>query len=256
MDSFITCKYTHQNYLGNSLFIIGATLTLAHQNGVEARFPEWAHGVERLFLEPLLQLEGREHSSIYQEPAFHYTPIPYSPGMMLVGYFQSERYFDKQLIIKAFQPNKHIQEHLNELKETFDIDNAVSLHVRRGDYLKLEDHHPVLPIEYYIAAVEQFPGREIAIFSDDTDWCKQVLCQALAPYCTDAVVVKGENETIDMYGMARCKDHIIANSSFSWWSAYLGVNPGRRVIVPKQWFGKAYADVNTDDLIPEGWELI
>lgn len=254
--SFVTCQYTHQQYLGNCFFIIAATLSLAKRNGVEARFPEWKHGVERLFSKPLLQLDGREARSIYQEPVFHYMPIPYSPGMMLVGYFQSEKYFDKQLVQEAFQPNKNIQEHLDKLNKSFNIDNAVSIHVRRGDYLKLGDHHPVTSVEYYIAAVEQFPGREIAIFSDDPNWCEQVLCQALVPYCTDVGVIRGADETIDLYAMARCKDHIIANSTFSWWSAFLGVNPERRIIAPKQWFGPAYANLNTDDLIPEGWERL
>ena len=256
MNEFVTCRYTHQHYLGNCFFIIAATLTLAEQNNVEARLPEWEHGIERLFSKPLLPLEVREARSTYQEPEFHYIPIPYSPGMMLVGYFQSEKYFDTQLVQEAFQPNKCIQEHLHKLNEAFDIDNAVSIHVRRGDYLNLSDHHLVLPVEYYIAAVEQFPGRELAIFSDDPNWCKEVLCPVLAPYCIEVGVIQGADETIDLYAMARCKDHIIANSSFSWWSAFLGVNPDRRVIAPKQWFGPAKADLNTGDLIPEGWELL
>ncbi len=255
-NEFITCKYTHQHYLGNCFFIIAATLTLARRNGVEARFPQWKHGVDRLFSKPLLHLEDREPRSIYHEPEFHYIPIPYSPGMELNGYFQSEKYFDIQLVQESFQPNKHIQEHLDKLRGSLDIDNAVSIHVRRGDYLNLSDHHPALPVEYYIAAVEQFPGRELAIFSDDPDWCEKVLCQVLAPYCTDACVVRGADETIDLYAMARCKDHIIANSSFSWWSGFLGVNPDRRVIAPKQWFGPAYAHMSTEDLIPERWERL
>ena len=256
MNDFVTCRYTHQHYLGNSFFIIAATLTLAKQNNVEARFPEWKHGVERLFVKPLLPLEDRESRAVYHEPGFHYTPIPYSPGMELHGYFQSEKYFDKQLIQEAFQPNKHIQEHIDELKKSFDISNAVSIHVRRGDYLTLPEHHPVLPVEYYIAAVEQFPARGLMICSDDPNWCKEVLCPVLIPYCTDVCVVRGADETIDLYAMAMCKDHIIANSSFSWWSAWLGVNPDRRIIAPKQWFGPAYYNINTGDLIPEGWERL
>ena len=96
------------------------------------------------------------------------------------------------------------------------------------------------------------------VFSDDPTWCKEVLLGELAPYCRGMNVdfVKGADETVDLYAMARCADHIIANSSFSWWSAYLGVNPDRRVIAPKQWFGPANEHLDTRDLIPERWELV
>jgi hypothetical protein len=131
----------------------------------------------------------------------------------------------------------------------------VSIHVRRGDYLSFPEHHPPLTMDYYREAMSRFPGARFLVFSDDPGWC--LLNFRDAGYQVE--ISTGRTAAEDMALMASCDHHIIANSSFSWWSAWLNRNPSKRVIAPDpktRWFGPAKKGWNTADLLPAAWEQI
>ena len=126
----------------------------------------------------------------------------------------------------------------------------IALHIRRGDFIWNNKNHPPLSLDYYKSALELFDSdREVIIFSDDTEWCKE---QELFEDDRFAVA-EGGDQFYDLCLMSMCDDFIIANSTFSWWGAWLG-NRGK-VIAPKNWFGEALSH-DTKDLYCKGWEVL
>ena len=186
------------------------------------------------------------------ECGFHYCQIPSLDGnVKLIGHFQSEKYFI---------------DHRNELLELFEIDNEIntrllkkygeiinqdtcSIHVRRGDYLGLPNHHPSQPIEYYSQAVKLIgEDKHYVIFSDDIKWCEENF-----NFIKNKTFVSGNMDYEDLYLMSMCKNNIIANSTFSWWGAWLNKNENKQVIAPIKWFGTMYSSFKTDDLYCNNW---
>jgi glycosyltransferase involved in cell wall biosynthesis len=243
--------------LGNQMFQVAACVSLAKRLGYVAMFDPDTH---------FLPLQGRKFETyktnifrklitskklniyhIYNSEKFNFTQIPnIQPFTIIKGGYQSEKYFDKKEIYKFFEIDDN---HKKTLIEKYgDVSNKVSLHVRRGDYLKLWPHHVFVGEEYYTKAIQMMGDREYLVFSDDMDWCKEFFKGKF-----DFIKDEDYNE---MYLMSMCKDNIIGNSTFSWWGAWLNRNPIKKVIAPKTWFGPGYADWDTKDLIPEGWVIL
>lgn len=186
----------------------------------------------------------------YQEPGFLYKKIPYYPNMQIHGYFQSEKYFKhrRREILELFTDYK--QDILNSLQLKLDLlpGKKISLHIRRADYLKLQHTHNVLPIHYYQNAInimKKSLGKDYndyiyLIFSDDIEWCKTQKFFKQLPdvhFIEDSdPLTKGPVEVFQLYLMSMCDHNIIANSSFSWWGAWLNENPNKIVIAPNKWF--------------------
>lgn len=178
---------------------------------------------------------------------FNYRPIPHFPGgCMLVGFFQSEKWFEgAHDEVRAAFPLKHYPEYVD----------YVSIHVRRGDYVTNANSFPPITNEYVQAALMKIPYEEkraVMVFSDDIEWCKNNL-----RFDDNDTVVFNEdaNEFEALSKMASCSHHIIANSTFSWWGAWLGKNPNRIVVSPhyEDWFGNGFTGPKPKDLIPENW---
>jgi hypothetical protein len=141
--------------------------------------------------------------------------------------------------------------------------NSLSLHVRRGDYVTstaANAFHGVLGLDYYERAVRHVQERvtdlEAFVFSDDLAWCQSELVHLGLPL-TLVDVNRGADSWKDLFLMAECRHSIIANSSFSWWGAWLGdggVEPDRMVVAPRQWF--AGAEVAPADLYPPHWSVL
>jgi hypothetical protein len=136
-----------------------------------------------------------------------------------------------------FQNEKWFKNHAYEIKTLFGANIPqcpyVSVHVRRGDYLKLSHFHtPMWEGDYYDRAIEMFPGREFLVFSDDIPYCKERFKGPRFHFS------EGKDEITDMNLMAGCEDHIMANSSFSWWGAYISPWPNQTIVAPKEtsWF--------------------
>lgn len=175
----------------------------------------------------------------------------------LEGFWQTEKYFlmIADIIRKEFSLRNEFNNLDKGLLEVIDNSLSVSLHIRRGDYvanLKTNQFHGACSLEYYQAGIDYLKNRfgsvVLFIFSDDIEWVKDNLK-------TDQKIIFVSNGKLKDYEelvlMSKCKHNIIANSSFSWWGAWLNNNPVKIVIAPKNWFNNVKA--NKNDIVPESW---
>lgn len=194
------------------------------------------------------------------EPHFQYwvemENVP--KNCFLQGFWQSEKYFSgigeqvrRQFSFKLPLDNKN-----RRVAEKISNVNAVSMHVRRGDYANHAETnatHGLCSMNYYQSAVryivERVEAPHFFVFSDDVSWTKKNL--KLNFPCEFVDINHGSESFNDMHLMSLCKHNIIANSSFSWWGAWLNKNPNKIVIAPQRWFKDSA--INTKDLIPESW---
>jgi len=241
--------------LANQLFEIATTISLAIDNNDIALFPPWKYN-KYLKNGGILTNDKRffnitvEHS----QPQFEYKKIPYTEGMNLNDYFQSEKYFsnNKDKIRKIFTLK---EEYENDLKQRWkeQLMNSVSIHVRRGDYLDNQSFHPCPPLYYFkksLKYIESFYKIEnILVFSDDILWCKDNFKDDRCHF------VEGQNEIEDLFLMSYCDHNIVTNSSFSWWGSWLNKNENKIVCFPSQWFGDGW-NMNWNDIYYDGIKII
>ena len=194
------------------------------------------------------------------EKHFQFDPEAYrAPDQSyLVGYWQSEKYFSdiEHIIREEFsfkdEPDDMNKKILRQIRGA----NAVSVHIRRGDYVTdpgTAKVHGTCPPDYYrqaLALIERkIPAPHFFIFSDDIAWVRQNLKSRSPAFFVDHNQQRQDYE--DLRLMSGCRHHIIANSTFSWWGAWLAANPNKIVIAPKKWFNDP--TVSTHHLIPPSW---
>lgn len=175
--------------------------------------------------------------------------------LLYEGYFQNEKYFKhlRKELLEMYQIKSEIDEQNQRVLDEIKSKNSISLHVRRGDYLTLDGAkrcHGVCPLKYYQKAVKYIAKKvtdpHFYIFSDDIPW----VIENLKPEYPYTVVDFNSNKGfLDMNLMKNCKHNIIANSSFSWWGAWLNENPSKIVIAPKKWL----CEKQKDSIIPKNW---
>jgi hypothetical protein len=207
--------------------------------------------------------------SVFAQPHYHFYEDYFGlPGnLYLSGYFQCEKYFQQisSEIFKWYTPAKPLDAVNTTLVNEMLSKESVALHVRRGDYTnQYASFFVTVPDEYYKKAIQEIKSRttnpSFFVFSDDIAWCKANLALDGAVFVEHN---KGDDSFKDLLLMSHCKHNIIANSTFSWWGAWLNSNPNKVVIAPRVWFRESYfggkAPVypsriyNTKDLIPEKW---
>ena len=255
----------HLGRLGNQMFQYASLRGIAARRGYDFGIPpskfedEWrSHQLFEVFDLPHLPRQNVKYldggnAPVAQEKFFHFDQLLFDQcpnDVSLFGFFQSEKYFKhkEESIKEDFTFREHILEPCKEIAEGFE--NPVSLHVRRTDYLTNNANHHNLDLSYYEEALKHFDDRQVIVFSDDPEWCKE---QSL--FSDDRFLVsESEDNKIDLCLMTFCTSHIIANSSFSWWGAWLANS--QKVIAPSKWFGPNNADKETKDLIPETWTII
>ena len=214
----------------------------------------WAR---RLLSKPALA--SLRSKALLIEPHFGYWPriIEAPPACYLQGYWQSEKYFEAAIdTLRSEFAFKHPLDQNNaNLAEQISASNSISLHIRRGDYAnnpKTLAMHGLCSPDYYRAATELVSVRiespHFFIFSDDIGWAMENL--KLEFPCNYIGHNQGKDSYKDMQLMSLCRHHIIANSSFSWWGAWLNPLPEKIVVAPKKWFANGRA---IDDLLPEKW---
>lgn len=198
--------------------------------------------------------------SYVKEKQFNFEPevLQLPDNVYLDGYWQSDNYFaDIDNIIRTEFTVHTIQQGRNlELAELISSSNSVSLHMRRGDYVsnpETRKFHGTCDLNYYYRCTEQLTKKvkepHFFVFSDDNDWVRDNL---KLPYTTTLVDHNGEDKNYeDLRLMSQCKHHIIANSSFSWWGAWLCNNPEKIIFAPRKWFNVDY--LNSTRLMPESW---
>lgn len=195
-----------------------------------------------------------------KEQHFEYDPNLRDIGedAYLSGYWQTEKYFSdiRDILRKEFTPKERLDDvNLEQLSRIFEKD-SVSLHIRRGDYVtdpKTFQYHGICSIEYYQKGIglvaKKIEDPHFFIFSDDMAWVKH---NFPISYPHEFVSHNGEEKDyLDMILMLHCKHHIIANSSFSWWGAWLGEREDAMNIAPEQWFQNP--SLENKDLLPESW---
>ena len=203
---------------------------------------------------------GRRTGLIRQRTDLKFDPavLGAANGTYLDGYWQSADYFSdvEARLRRDFEfaePPDPVNAHW---LARIGSDNAVSLHVRRGDYVTSASAAATMgavPMEYYRTAITDISERldrpSFYVFSDDIDFCRAALS------CPRDLLYVDVNDSAhgvdDMRLMSACKHHIIANSSFSWWAAWLSCSAGRIVYAPRQWFKSASLD--SSRVVPAGW---
>jgi hypothetical protein len=188
----------------------------------------------------------QERGFEFDEDLFYNCP----DWVSLYGFFQTEKYFKhvEKGIRQDFQFKKEI---LEPCIEMIGDEKYIALHIRRTDYLINGANHNNLDLNYYENALSNFDkDAKVIVFSDDPNWCKE---QELF---SDERFLVSENTSgyIDLCLMSMCTDFIIANSTFSWWGAWLSGKG--TVVAPKNWFGPALKDKNTKDVYPDHWEIV
>ncbi len=207
-----------------------------------------------------------KHSSdlvYYKEKRFRFDAGAFQlqGAVYLDGYWQSEKYFADHAdsIRTAFTPLAALHGLNKELAFEMADTCSVSIHVRRSDYQKDKttlDFHGLCPLAYYKDAVallrQKYKHIHLYVFSDDQQWSAENI-QFDIP-TTHIVHNRGAESYLDLWLMSRCKHHVLANSSFSWWGAWLNENPLKTVIAPRRWFAGTVPD--TSDLIPASWTCL
>lgn len=204
----------------------------------------------------------------YRRPVFtqrfdHFDPdiLRLRGSVYLTGYWQSEKYFkDIEQIIRQDFTLRHAPNAENQrLARIIANTNSVSLHIRRGDYVsnpRFSRKFGVCSLEYYQSAAakmaEKVQDPHFFVFSDDIPWARDNL--RLQYPVTFVAHNDADKDYEDLRLMSLCRHHIIANSSFSWWGAWLCTRPGKIVMAPKRWFKMPGRD--TPDLIPDSWQRI
>jgi hypothetical protein len=271
--------------LGNQLFQIFTTISYALQSQNQFNFLNvnslgsgsttvrptyWNNFLSKL--QPfLLQEHELPNTEIIRENGFHYRPIPVTlflnKNVSLFGYFQSYRYFQEyfQTICKIIDLEAIKVQLLQKLNyDNSFFNNTVSMHFRIGDYKKIQDFHPLMPEKYYEDCLNKIQNSTISdktviYFCEDVDIEEvNVIIENFKTKFPKYVFIRADNELSDweqMLLMSCCRYNIIANSSFSWWGAYLNNHSKKMVFYPSVWFGKKVNN-NVDDLFPDEWTRI
>lgn len=255
--------------LGNQLFQVAVALVYAWKHGTHTPIfsdrPEYRLGEKleynKTIFRHLTWVSEVEFNVLgfekYRESHFQFSPIPYLPtSLLLEGYFQSWKYLDEfkpRLIKELMALTPEDEDVLNRAWKTINPTgkHVLALHVRRGDYESKQYYHTLIPLSYYERAIKHFSdtlaGVEYVtcVFSDDLDWCKtQPLFSGYQFWASDVPY-------IDLLLMSKCHSLIMANSSYSWWAAY--ISNSNQVVYPNKWFGPGLAHTDVRDMYPPDW---
>lgn len=254
--------------LGNQMFQYAALKGIARHHGYEFCIPlagMFGTNDERVLasdvnlydfpniVENIIQLTNhptREESSFRFDADLFYGC---KDNTNLSGYFQSEKYFKhiEDEIRSDFTFNQFIDRMTDSyIRGMYESSELISLHIRRSDYITDSNFH-VLDFAYYQSALEILNiDLPIIIFSDDPEWCEKQFFFKDERF----KISKSNNTLVDLCLMSKCKYHIIANSSYSWWGAWLAKS--KKVVAPKKWFSGSLSDWDTTDLYCPEWVSI
>jgi hypothetical protein len=261
----------HQGGLCNTLFKFSAAISLSIDNNVDYLFskeflrpmssecpkagydPDYSIYYDNIYRNLNFIKKLPNSYNPYYEKNFYFNPIEYQKGsnLVLFGYFQSEKYFKKNrdYIKKLFSPTEEIKKEI--LNKIPDVRNSISIHIRRGDYLKNPEYHPQQPKEYYEYATNLFgKDKNYLVFSDDLNGANDIL-----DFLPNKTMVTLNKDYLDLYAISMCENNIISNSTFGWWGSYLNPNENKKIVAPKNWFGPNAQHNNVKDLFPEDWIL-
>jgi hypothetical protein len=215
----------------------------------------------------------------HREPQFAYSNIPFYNSNNLIklqGYFQSPKYFNdyKDTIIRLLNIVKQRDKLLEQQIFTHPIDwntTIISMHFRLGDYKKIQQFHPIMPVNYYVKSIQHIKKQinnnlkpiTILYFYEENETDNKIVENMIITmekqFKNNITFQKAPPNLKDweeLLFMSNCSHHIIANSTFSWWAAYLNDSPNKIVCYPYIWFGPDNKNANTKDLFPSNWKQI
>lgn len=204
---------------------------------------------------------SKETVFYFHEKTFTYNKqFEYLPrNTYMEGYWQTEKYFRaiKPNLLQEFTVRDEPNGLNSQILESIQSQESVSVHIRRGDFVSnnaINEYHGICDIGYYNEAIKRIASSisnpTFYFFSDDIEWAEATF-KGLTFECKFVANNTGKNSFEDMRLMSNCKHNIIANSSFSWWGAWLNQNPEKIVVAPERWFSKK--EIDTSDLIPSEW---
>ena len=264
--------------LGNQMFQYAGLRGIAENRGFNWIIPKpESYGDSNYGLFDCFEMVSVEEKNFGQSNAqsistgqFHFSQEFFDgcpDNVNLHDYFTSEKYFSNvnEIIRKDFAFKKEILEPCREIVN--DLDDPIFMHIRRGDYAVKPSAHPICPLSYYEKALELFnEDSPVLVFSDDIEWCKTqeffqsdrfMLSEYDEKYPQTCDTLFGRQKSLipyyDLCMMSLCSGGIIANSTMSWWGAWLIENPTQPIVTPVPWFGSMYSDYIMDDLIPQNW---
>jgi hypothetical protein len=239
------------------MFQYATLLSIANRKGAKCTAPLSGTQIFECFdLKGCNNGLGESLTYLYREADFSYSDsinsLERDHNTDLIGYFQSDKYFSDYdaLLREEFFFRPEVVESADKMG--LDPENKVAIHVRMGDYLSLQDTHPTLDKLYYRSAMERFLADDFLVFSDDINWCRT--SDMFFGEEKNGYYFSEGNAYEDLYLMSKCKGHIIANSSFSWWGSWLSER-SEKTVAPKKWFGPK-GPSNWQDVYREGWEVI
>jgi hypothetical protein len=258
--------------LGNQMFqyALGKSLSLARNEHLKLDISEFIEYKLRKYELGFFNIEEHfatneecqqmKEINFYREKYFHFdSNVEILKGdAYLFGYWQSEKYFKeiRDILLKEFSLKNELHYETKQYQDEIDQSVSVSLHVRRGDYISnpiTNAYHGVCDLEYYKKAVKLIlsihENARFFIFSDDLGWVKTNFSFISNVNFID--LNHQDHDKEEMYLMSKCQHNIIANSSFSWWGAWMNTNPRKIVITPRKWFTDE--TINTGDRIPSTW---
>jgi len=236
---------------GNHLFQIASTIGIATKNGHEYAFPKWQYAPYFNFNFPLY--DPKIKYQVLQEHGYHYSDLTISDGNYdLNGWFQSEKYFNKEAVRACF---KFKPENIIEVKERYKgvlSKKNILISVRRGDFVNNPYYFQLDYSYYFLGILKNFSDwkeRALIFTSDDINYCKKHF-----KFLPNAVFIEKSNTVEQLILGSLCDDFVISNSTFSWWLAWLGEKEGTKIIRPIQNFRGKFMVVNNDkDYFPDRW---
>ncbi len=270
--------------LGNQMFQYAALRGIAAKNGYDFTIPpeDYPHR-DNYGLFETFKLKNVKNTNIgfvegnsvqengHQFIEEFFTQLP--DDVNLEGYFQSEKYFShiKDEILQDFQFNEGYSIPCKQYIASLDTP-PIFLHIRQSDNIGREQYHPILPLSYFERALEEFPeDTPCFVFTDDIVWCKKqeffkadrfLFNESNERYSYQTIDGTGNRQNTllpqtDLCLMSMCSGAIIANSSFSWWGAWLQNDRGKVVAPnPAKWFGTAMTHLDTTDMVPKRWTVL
>lgn len=236
--------------LGNQLFQISSIIGIANENKSNYSFPNWSYNLYLKNPLPVLDSEVRQ-TIIHDEFCYKNFNVDNQLTTDFFGYLQSYKFFNNIDVKKIFE----LKEDYLLYRNKYNLNNSISIHVRRTDYLNNTHVYSSLSIDYYKRALHELDqlgikDYKVYVFSDDIEWCKDNF-----NFIENIYFISGYNELVELYMMSECSHNIISNSTFSWWGAYLNKNLEKKIICPSTWFISNYEIRNFiyDDLIPKEW---
>jgi len=260
MNSFISTAYL-MGGLGNQMFQIANAYSQALKNNATPLFKKTAYTPMQAnqptkYLDNIYKKLNFVDYDFETERVVEYSwnnanlDFNFDKNIEFYGYFQSSKNFlnFSEEIKNLFEPSELF---LNKIHSKYpSFKNTISLHVRRGDYLSINDVLPVIDISYIKKCLSYFTNYEkLFIFSDDKEWVKENL------NLPNSEIVEDMEDFEELWTMSLCENNIMSNSTFSWWGSYLNKNPNKTVLCPSIWFGPK-GPQPYDNIYEPSWQKI